>query len=322
MYAGGIIGSYCVNCSVSQCYSTGTISDYAGGIIGFGAGYIYDGSTYSPSTINNQNGDEINNSPIYNNNYATLTTTTCTACYSNGSINSYAGGIFGYFAYSASATNCYTIGFGTILSGGIFAPNYYLASSIYTPSTTNCIISACYTIGLNLAGHGLFALTGLTNNVYNSKAELNGKWSDCSANNYLRGIGCVWIDINKCSSHVPYLLASFNRSLYTCPYKKIKHAHSCSSSGLLGPNYKIFKIGKYKKCSGISINCNSGVLHFDKVKKGTYNISIINGIKTAFSNGCSANYYIWTKYNINNFILKSKYKKKCKSSSSSSSSSC
>jgi hypothetical protein len=326
-YAGGIFGSYSVNCNTTQCYSFGSIGNYAGGIFGFGNNYIYNGVLYSPSDILDQSGSQLHNL-LYANNYVDVPSySVAIACYSVGSIGQYGGGIFGYFAYMSRACNCYSLGNGSTLSGGIFAPNYYLSSPtpVYYPSTTLCSTAYCYTIGIALSGNGIFAQTGLTNTESYSKAELSGIWRDCNAKYYLQSVGCIWIDIDKCSSHIPYLLKSFNRNLYTCPYQKIKCKHATSSAGKFAPSYQILRVNGHKKPCNISINETTGVMSFNKVKKATYKIKIINGLKTNVYNTCISNYYVWTGYNISNFILKSKYKnckkkKSCKSKSSSSSS--
>ena len=326
-YAGGIFGACCLNSNATQCYSAGIIGQYCGGIFGCGTNYIWDGSTFTPSSILDQSGSSL--IPLLNaNNVVSSVSTypTATACYSIGSIGSYAGGIFGYFAYMSKALNCYSLGNGSTLSGGIFAPNYYFTGSIYTPTGTNCSATYCYTIGTVLSGDGIFAQTGTTNTVFYCKAELNGIWRDCNAKQFLKGIGCTWIDIDICSSHIPYLLKSFNRSLYTCPYQKIKCKHASSSTGIFGPTYQILRVNGHKVPCNISINSATGVMSFDKVKKGAYKIKNINGVKIIINSTSVSSYYVWTNYNISNFILKSKYKchkkKKCKSSSSSSSSSC
>jgi hypothetical protein len=303
---GGIYGSYCVNCNASQCYSIGTIGDYAGGIFGFG---------------NNQT-TEINQNTLPTQPNTTISSSTATACYSTGGIGTNAGGIYGYYAYKSNAINCYTLGNGTTSSGGIFGVNFSSLSD-----TPTCSASYCYTIGTTLSGDGIYAYTG-TNNSTNTecycKSELNGIWKDCNAKCYLRNYDCVWIDISICSKHQPFLLKSFNRSLYTCPYQKIKCKYATSSAGLFGTQYKILTVNGKKNNCNITINSTNGVLTFDKVKKGKYKIKIINGTSTLINNICNNGYYIWSNYNINDFLLKSKYKsckKKCKKSSSSSSSS-
>lgn len=60
LYGGGILGSYTQNCNVSKSYSIGLIGSYAGGIFGFGTNYSFDGSSYSPSSILDQDGNQIN----------------------------------------------------------------------------------------------------------------------------------------------------------------------------------------------------------------------------------------------------------------------
>jgi hypothetical protein len=329
-YAGGIFGSYSLNCSATQCYSSGSIGQYAGGIFGFGTNYIWDGSNYAPTIIVDQSGNSITNTPNVNNNSMGLSGSTANSCYSSGSIGQYAGGIYGYFAYKSTASNCYSLGSSTstsLLSGGIFAPTYYYDGSIYFPSNPLTTASYCYTIGSLLAGDGIFTQNAL-NTEYYCKGELNGIWKDCNAKYYLKGVGCVWIDIS-CSKSQPFLLKSFNRSLYSNPYQKVSCSHDSSSPGLFPPTYKIIRVNNKSSLCSISIDPNSGILSMKKLKKGKYCVKILNGIPTQVNLTYPYSYTIWTSYNISTYYIKSKYtkckksskhKKKCKSSSSSSSS--
>ena len=184
LYAGGIFGSYCVNCTVNQSYSNGTIASYAGGIFGFGTNYTFDSSIYSPVQPIDQSGNTINPATIDTSACIVVLSTTINS-YSTGSIGSYAGGIYGYFAYNSKATNSYTLGNGAVMSGGIFAPNFYFTSSIYTPTSTNCSTNNCYTTGSSLATNGIFAYSG--NNISSNTqtccfSEQYGVYNPCNPN--------------------------------------------------------------------------------------------------------------------------------------------
>lgn len=286
---GGIVGPSSTNCTTTYCYSNGSIGSSGGGIYGFGC-------------------------------------TGCTAnyCYSTGSIGSYGGGIFGSGCTGCVATNTYSVGNGSTLSGGIFG-------SGCTGSTANF----CYTAGATLSNDGIFATYNSTNKIYCSFSELYNScdkipvWKDKNAKKILRGLGCIWIDINKCSSHVPWLLKTLNKQLYWPNCQKIKCSYATSNNGLVNTNcntWDIIRVNGDKPPHSININSSSGQLVFNKVKKGKYQIKIINGAKVNLPSNYVGfcGYYTYSAYNINNYFLKSKYKchkkKKCNKSSSSSSS--
>lgn len=316
-YAGGIFGSYSVNCKAISCYSIGTIGNYAGGIFGLGTNYTFDGSSYSPSVIVDQDGNAIANlgNP---NNYGIITSSSAYNCYSVGSIGKYSGGIFGYFAYKSIVNNCYTLGNGNTGSGGIFAYNFYEFSSIIIPTDTSCTANSCYTIGNSLSGDGIFCYN-ITNIVSNVKIMCFSEqydsinfipmWNDKNANKILYGLGKFWIDIDKKLNNIPWLLLNFNQELYIPNYKKIKCKKSKSIEGILVPTYDIISINNKKVKKNISINNDNGQLTFNKVKYGKYKINIINGIKIIITNNYG-NYYIYSNYNINYFYLKSAWNDK------------
>jgi hypothetical protein len=310
-YAGGIIGSYSVNCNVSYSYSYGSIGNYGGGIFGFGTNYTFDGISYSPATPIDQDGNQINPLSTTNNNL--VTQSTVIASYSMGSISSYAGGFFGYFAYTCSTTNCYSLGIGNILSGGIFAPNFYLTSNIIIPTATNCFARNCYTVGSNLSGDGIFAYNN-TNITTNTKKccynEESNNWIDKHACKVLlNDLGSVWIDINPKLSNIPWLLISFSNQFYNPNYLETCNKYAVSSYGSLEPIYNIVNVNGCTSPCNITIDASNGQLYFNKVKPGNYKILVINGIKNIFSSN-SYNYYTFTNYNFTNFYLCSKYKSK------------
>jgi hypothetical protein len=101
LYGGGIFGSFS-NGSATNCYSTGASGQFGGGIFG----YVSNGSAtncYSTGTIGLYGGGIFgSNSPG-----------SATNCYSTGTIGLYGGGIFGY-RQRGSVTNCYA------LNGGLW----------------------------------------------------------------------------------------------------------------------------------------------------------------------------------------------------------
>lgn len=307
LFSGGIFGSYSLNCTATQCYTTGTINNYCGGIFGFGTNYTYDDDAMIPSNTVDQNGTDLNLLTTINN-FETVSGSSAVACYSFGQIGGYSGGIFGYFAYKCTASNCYSYGTGTVQSGGIFASNFYNT----TPTSPTCTANNCYTVGITLAGDGIYAYTGINNttNIESyCKSEGTGVWKDCNAKHYLSGVGCVWIDISVCSTNVPYLLKSYNRQLYACPYKKIKCSSGTSSAGLItNPMYQILKVNGCKPPHCFAINIISGIQSWSKLHKGKYKIKIINGTKITVNTTVNTT-YTWTNYNISNYLLKCTYKK-------------
>ncbi len=192
-WGGGIVGPSSFNCTTTYCYSNGDIGNTGGGIFGYGC-------------------------------------TGCSSnyCYSTGAIGNYAGGIFGGSCVNCTASNCYSVGSGSVTSGGIFGSG-----------CTGDSANFCYTAGASLSNDGIYATSDLTNvktccfsELYNSCDKVP-VWKDKNAKNILRGFGCIWIDINKCSSHVPWLLKSFNKTLYNPNYLKLKCSYGNSNNGLL-----------------------------------------------------------------------------------------
>ena len=144
---GCILGDFC-SADVTNCYSTGTIDYYAGGIFG----------SYSDASANATNCYSTGNIGDFAGGiFGQLSSGSATNCYSTGPIGGEAGGIFG-FNSTGSATNCYSIGTTIgIYAGGIFGANSQ-------GSATNC-----YSIGpINVGAGGIFGFnsTGSATNCY------------------------------------------------------------------------------------------------------------------------------------------------------------
>ncbi len=174
---------------VENCYSTGTISDYAGGIFGYSSeGTVT--NCYSTGTISGISAGGIfgqystgSATNCYSTNHITGNNAggifgdnsqgTATNCYSTGDIGEDGGGIFGRYS-EGSATNCYSIGAIAIRGGGIFGPRSIQCSATNCYSTGNinggnaggifgfntqiCLATNCYSTGTiigNSAG-GIF----------------------------------------------------------------------------------------------------------------------------------------------------------------------
>ena len=146
--------------SATNCYSTGNISQYAGGIYGLRTGY-----------------------------YATNTTISATKCYSIGNIEDEAGGIFGYVTgFGATntiieATNCYSTGQIGEDTGGIYGKGAGYYATDTTISATNC-----YSTGnIDIQGGGIFGyVTGF--NATNTTIEATNCYSIGNISQYAGGI--------------------------------------------------------------------------------------------------------------------------------------
>lgn len=321
IYAGGIFGSYCLNCYCYDSYTFGNIGNYAGGIFGFGTNYIYDGISYNPTNIIDQDGNSINELTIPNN-YGIVSTSSVSNSYSLGSIGQYAGGIFGYFAYNCNVFNSYSVGNGNNLipytAGGIYAMNFYYTSSIYFPSSTNCSVSNSYTSGSYLATDGIFSfsnsniITNIKTNCfseqYNNTCSDIQIFNNCNAITVLQQIGKVWLVPNLCTNNSPFILASFIKPLYDCNYKKVKHCQiKHSKKGIYTSSYYILDINYYVKPQSITICNMTGQLNFNKVHCGDYSIRVLNGKKIYILSVNNINYSItYIDYNTCIYYLKSK----------------
>ena len=170
--------------TATNCYSTGTIANFSGGIFG----------NYSHGTA--------------------------ITCYSIGSIGDSSGGIFGQNSTSAVATNCYSTGTNGPSAGGIFgtsattctATKCYSTSSviggggIFANSPTTCVANYCYSIGAPQGGAGgIFSAfnNGCTANYCYSTGGNNGGGG-------IFGTGSTSSNANNCYS----LGSNPNRSLY------------------------------------------------------------------------------------------------------------
>ena len=139
--------------TVINCYSTGIISTFSGGIFGYGSSGTAT-NCYSTGTISNYSGGI----------FGYLSEGISTDCYSIGDINGiYAGGIFGYGS-SGTSTNCYSTGIIGWEAGGI----YGTASS---GTAINCYSTGI--IGLEAGGIYGSASSGISTNCY-STGDISG----------------------------------------------------------------------------------------------------------------------------------------------------
>jgi hypothetical protein len=198
-----------------------------------------------------------------------------------------------------------------MISGGIYAYNYYVQNESYYPTTTLCTASNCYTIGYSLGSDGIFGQTGLTNTKANCFSELTDSidkitiWKDSNAMKTLIGYRNIWIKPNICACNNPWLLLSYNTTLYS-PNKEItKCKKSYSVNGSLLPSYYIISVNNRAQSCNIKINNLTGKLNFKNIKRGKYLIMVLNG--TPFQYALSCNYYTFINYNINYFGFISKY---------------
>lgn len=140
--AGGIIGSYANNCTVTNCYTVGNIAQHSGGIFG-------------------------------------ASSSNCTAinCYSLGNIGEDAGGIFGRFSNNCSANNCYSAGHVTNLDG-IFGygadeessqTDCYVANGSWDDADAIASLSGIGTVWTNTQTPNIpFLLLAFNDNFYNN----------------------------------------------------------------------------------------------------------------------------------------------------------
>ena len=218
--SGGIFGSHTNNnltmnslglCVATNCYSTGSFLSgqiQTGGIFGSYAGLSYSApctatNCYSTGDIGFKGGGIFADG---------ATNSTATNCYSTGQINSVddvddtrTGGIFGINASTCTATHCYTSGFGSLING-IFG---WHTAPIDPDNPTN-------------EHDGGYEKNG-TNNYSETNHNTSG-WNDFNANfslnnnyglNMTDGQNQIWIDPSIISATIPFLLASFNKNLYT-----------------------------------------------------------------------------------------------------------
>jgi hypothetical protein len=134
---------------ISNCYSTGPISSYSGGIAGTGAGYG-DGAI---CTISNcySTGDIIGSGGGITGSYAGVGCT-ISNCYSTGDISDNSGGIAGTNG-SCTISNCYSTGAISGGSGGGIVGGY-------AGTNGSCTITNCYSTG-DIGGSGGGIVGGL-----------------------------------------------------------------------------------------------------------------------------------------------------------------
>lgn len=347
--SGGIVGANALKCLTSSCFALGTIDYSSGGIYGPGASGCTATNCYSTGTIGGVTGSTSG----YGGGIFAEDAISCVAtnCYSTGNMLLYSGGIYGPNATLSSAYNCYSVGKGDGNSeGGIFAPN-----TLTTP-TPNCNATACYTTGSYLSGDGIFATPAATNVKYSSYSEQYNTcgykkiWQNKKANCVLKGVGTIWININPCSKHTPYLLGSYNSAIYNPAYSSTYCSNGSTNAGSVGSgSYYITRVNKKKYSKKFNINISTGQIFYKNIKCKKYCIGVVNGTFASLAanlptitymqnpcNPCKPNpcsnsnnnwstsynyYYTLTGYNFNAYQL-SYCKQKCKSYCSSSSSSC
>jgi len=146
-YGGGIFGDQSSG-TATNCYSTGFITDGGGGIIGSNSSGTA-ANCYSMGAISSGGGGIIGSS----------SSGTATHCYSTGAIDNGAGGIFGDSSLG-TATHCYSKGVIGATGGGIFG---------YTSNSVTA--TYCYSTGaIGPSGGGIFSerSSGTATNCYST----------------------------------------------------------------------------------------------------------------------------------------------------------
>jgi hypothetical protein len=325
-----------VTITASYCYSTGNVEFGCGGIFGHATGSLASGTfsitasnCYSAGAIfGNYTGERASGGTItasncysvasiavygggifgdYTSERASGGTITASYCYSIGNIGNLGGGIFGsYTGINASggtitASNCYTTGNIGDGAGGIFG---YSTGNV--SGTTSITASKCYTIGAigNLGG-GIF---GLLNRLGTSTdciyvgvfTQENNIWSDNNATLTIKkddSTPSKWLDYSS-ESNVPWLLSSFNASIYTPNLQNLEYGTSgVSSNGLFTPDYTYSIISTSPNTPSITINSTTGILTFpDTLSIGTYTINVLVG---KINSSSSVYYYNTNIYTLN-----------------------
>jgi hypothetical protein len=289
---------------IENCYSLGSIFNNGGGICGsyFGSqmtGIATIQNCYSISNVGENGGG------ICGSNFGYLMTGTATIqnCYSTGSVGSNGGGICGsYFGDNMSGTatvkNCYSIGSIGIDGGGICGSNFgYLMTG-----TANVIIQNSTFYSTNWYGSNSQNLPLNTSNLMNNK---NSGWVNSLADSTMTGINSVWYKFHNVSGQIdkPYLLASYNRELYS-PNKKhhIIGQLTTTNTAITISNstqayFTIMAVNDNNILSGMNIVSLNGQLIFDYLVKplsGHHNIRVVGGYKTNFG--------VYYGYNISNYM--------------------
>jgi hypothetical protein len=193
---GGIIGYNCYSDDIEtapfiavECYSTGRISQYAGGIAGDSSGSLTINNCYSNGDIGQFAGGLVGS-----NSYGTMTVS---GCYSTGAISQFAGGICGYYTQCSDddviiIEKCLSLGkLISIGGGGICGSNCgsnedkdnfvirncysvgqisYFAGGVVGEEGFDMTITKCYATGHLLDGAG-----GIVGNNFDTPANI----SDC-----------------------------------------------------------------------------------------------------------------------------------------------
>ena len=184
-YSGGIFGFVTDQSTADKCYSTGAISDFAGGIYGTGSGItsVFATNCYSRGVTIGQHAGGIMGEPVFSGNYYL----TASNCYSTGVIDgpNGGGGIIGTLSSATTVDHCYTSGSSSNNSGGIVA------------GTANDNAN-----GMNNYGEANHGNSGI--------------WNDSNAvgivpADHLQGLGTVWFSL---ATDTPYILLGFGTSPY------------------------------------------------------------------------------------------------------------
>ena len=305
--SGGIFSTYASSASTATyCYSTGTITSGGAGFIfgAYGSGTAT--SCFSTGAVNSAN-TATDSGAIFG--YGSTTKAIAKYCYSTGTIGSNCGGIFGGTC-SGNAISCYSTG--TITTGGgIFARNTpstgiakYCYSTgafsgtsggIFGPTSTTAISMCCYCTGGTATG-GVTSTTNVTVST--------GIWSDSSAISSI-GTSAGWTIIG---TNVPWLLSSFNQSIYSVSYVSSTLTSYTTSSGLftsttaytgssLSPTYQFLS----STTGTPTINSSTGVLTMTNTSTG-YNVATVLCYYTVNSQTIGYNISTFTLVNPNSVI--------------------
>lgn len=197
--SGGLIGKYAQNMTAIKCFSIGAIGDNtnspgAGGIFSYNCRSCTATNCFSIGVIG------INCGGIFGS-YSDLCNTG--DCYSIGSIAQNAGGIYGNSANTCSASACYSNG--EIGSGGDVG-----AGGIYGSSGADSTASNCYSSGsIGTNGGGIFGASATTNTIthcYSAGTQAAGAGgfvgAASSSNTVLNSIASnsMWSDSSALSS--------------------------------------------------------------------------------------------------------------------------
>jgi hypothetical protein len=247
-YGGGILGANSTS-TATNCYSTGTIGSFAGGIFGGFTSNSTATNCYSSGTIGSSAGGI----------FGRLTTTsTASNCYSSGVIGQTGGGIFSMSTSNSTATNCYSSGVIGTAAGGLFgfftinstATNCYSIGSIgnsgggiYGRQSSGVTATNCYSSGvIGTAAGGLFGELSTTSTATNCYLA-NNVWVSNDANSNLTGTdGTVWN-----TSFTPYRLSIFTQlkwGLSTNGQKTQDNTIQLNINGKIGTTSPVNENGK------------------------------------------------------------------------------